>query len=938
MRTNLPVTNREVILSDETVIVSKTDLKGRITYVNKDFLEISGFSEAELIGEPHNIVRHPDMPPEAFADLWATLQAGRPWTGLVKNRCKNGDYYWVLANATPIWDGGSLVGYMSLRRRASREAIEAHERVYAQFRTGQQGSLRIDKGQAASGWRGWRDWSIARRLIILLVTLGCITAGMAGMAIYALSKSNEAATKLYNENFRGMQALSRISVLLADSRTAIAKAALGMPDPYQTIDGQTRHVRDNIAEIAKLWAEYPAAIQDETHQALVKAYVEKRENYIRQGLLAASQALDKQDFPTAWDIYTTKVELGFTAAIDQAEALRQFLVADGARSKSSADAAYDQVRLIQGSGLAVLFLIGFAASWYLLRKISGDLRDAISVLRQVAQGDYSQVVDVTRDDDIGKLLQGLQSMQTRMGFEVSEAQRTANEMTRIKIALDNVSTPVRIADASGVVIYANRALIETLRRIEPTLKAQNPAFDIDGFIGSSIGNLYANPDAALKRLATLAATADVVMDIGGRTYRVITSPVLNSAGERLGSVGEWQDRTEQLVVEREISAIVSGASAGNLECRIDPLGKDGFFLTLSEGINSLLDATQRALIATSEVLSSVAQGDLTRTIDADYAGIFGQLKEDTNATIGRLRDVVGRIKDASETINLASQEIAAGNRDLSARTEEQASSLVETASSMEELNATVRQNAENARHANDLAKSSNDIAERGGEMVKRVVSTMDDILASSQRIGDIIAVIDSIAFQTNILALNAAVEAARAGEQGRGFAVVATEVRNLAKRSADAAKEIKALITESGNRVASGAKIVQEAGSTMDQVVSSFRQVAGLVTDISHASKEQSSGIAQVTQAIGQMDEVTQQNAALVEQAAASAESLENQAQELVAAVDTFIVGGSRQQAPKIQASRAKTAGIAAPPRLGNKSQMLPEAVGNTIDDEWAEF
>ncbi len=308
----------------------------------------------------------------------------------------------------------------------------------------------------------------------------------------------------------------------------------------------------------------------------------------------------------------------------------------------------------------------------------------------------------------------------------------------------------------------------------------------------------------------------------------------------------------------------------------------------------------RPLQALRRTAQRVASGDLTQKVDADYQGIFGQLKDDTNTTIERLREVVGRIKDATEAINIASQEIAAGNADLSSRTEEQASSLEETSSAMEQLNATVRQNADNARQANDLAKTSNAGVIKGGAVVKQVVVTMGEIQASSKKISDIIGVIDSIAFQTNILALNAAVEAARAGEQGRGFAVVASEVRNLAQRSATAAKEIKTLIAESVDKVESGAKLVQEAGTTMDEVVTSFQQVAGLVTEIASASKEQSSGIEQTTQAVGQMDEVTQQNAALVEEAAAAAESLEEQARGLVQTVSMFKLaeGGTRSTLP----------------------------------------
>ncbi len=402
-----------------------------------------------------------------------------------------------------------------------------------------------------------------------------------------------------------------------------------------------------------------------------------------------------------------------------------------------------------------------------------------------------------------------------------------------------------------------------------------------------------------------------------------------------------QRRETSHKAQQEIAILIAAAAQGDFSQRLDETGKEEFFLDLTRSLNTLSQTTETGLMEIARILRAIADGDLTKNIDADYEGIFGQLKDDTNTTVERLKEVIGRIKDATEAINTASQEIAAGNTDLSSRTEEQASSLEETSSSMEQLNATVKNNAENARQANDLARSSNEIATRGGEMVKRVVSTMSDIQGSSKKIADIIGVIDSIAFQTNILALNAAVEAARAGEQGRGFAVVATEVRNLAQRSATAAKEIKTLIAESVDKVENGAHLVEQAGQTMDEVVTSFQGVATLVTDISNASREQSGGIEQVTQAVSQMDEVTQQNAALVEQAAAAAESLEEQARGLMQAVSMFKLNEAREDHYQLRAPRQKshpTSSHPGPLPTHNKPLKLPAAHANAGEDEWEEF
>ena len=356
------------------------------------------------------------------------------------------------------------------------------------------------------------------------------------------------------------------------------------------------------------------------------------------------------------------------------------------------------------------------------------------------------------------------------------------------------------------------------------------------------------------------------------------------------------------------------------------------------------------------VAQKVAAGELTSQVVVEGKDETSELLQALKDMNDSLAKTVGDVRAGTEMISTASQEIASGNADLSARTESQASSLEQTASSMEELTSTVKQNADNARQANQLAVSASSVAEKGGTVVAQVVETMGSIKASSSKIVDIIGVIDGIAFQTNILALNAAVEAARAGEQGRGFAVVATEVRNLAQRSAGAAREIKALIGDSVGKVDAGSKLVDEAGQTMDLIVTSIRQVADIMGEITAATQEQSNGIEEVNQAITQMDEMTQQNAALVEEAAAAAESMQEQAQMLAEAVSIFKLshdGAARAtatravaaprsavRAPAVAAPAARpapaaAARVAAPkPAPARKLSTAAPASG----DEWEEF
>ena len=371
------------------------------------------------------------------------------------------------------------------------------------------------------------------------------------------------------------------------------------------------------------------------------------------------------------------------------------------------------------------------------------------------------------------------------------------------------------------------------------------------------------------------------------------------AGRAARAKAEAAQRAHEAAVVAEVAAVAKAASEGDLDRRIELAGKDGFLLELCDGINRLVQLTGVALRDVAGVLAAVAEGDLTRRITAAYGGLFGELKADVNTTAGKLTEMVGNINRAAGQIAGAAGEVAAGSTDLSSRSEQQASALEETAASMEELAATVRQNAANAQQANQLAAGAREVAASGGQVVADAVAAMGRIEASSRKIGDIVGMIDEIAFQTNLLALNAAVEAARAGDAGKGFAVVAQEVRNLAQRSAQASKEIKGLINASTGEVQQGAELVKGAGKTLDEILTSVRRVADIVAEIAAASAEQASGIDQVNSAVTQMDEMTQQNAALVEESTAAAQALEQQSRELNRLMAFFHTGDRKATTDK---------------------------------------
>ena len=525
------------------------------------------------------------------------------------------------------------------------------------------------------------------------------------------------------------------------------------------------------------------------------------------------------------------------------------------------------------AGISLLaVLIGLLFAWRVARSITRPVEAVRKVMAELANGDLEIVVPYTGNRD-----------------ELGDMARTVNTLKDVSVAavragcgLDRVSANVMMADTSGVITYVNASLTEMFRIAEADIRRVKAGFNHANLLGRPLDEFH-----GISR--DLTSTYQGQAKIGRRTFTVVANPVVSKLGVRLGTVVEWRDMTDELAIEDEIREMVGTAVRGDLSHRIALEGKNGFFRLISDGINNFAGTVSEVAEELATKLSALANGDLSGRIAQNYEGVFQRLKNDYNATAEKLAEVVGRIGGSTDAMSTAAAEVSSGSADLAERTEQQASSLEETAASMEELGATVRSNADNARRANQMAGTAKQAAENGGTLAGSAVSAMKRIEDSSRKITDIIGVIDEIAFQTNLLALNAAVEAARAGEAGKGFAVVAQEVRVLAQRSAQASKEIKTLITASDNEVRDGAEMVRKAGEALNGIAENVNKVATVIAEMANASNEQASALDEINSAVAQLDEMTQKNAALVEETTAAAQSMAGQASDLKELMAFFV-------------------------------------------------
>jgi|GEM_PF-1373114 len=605
-------------------------------------------------------------------------------------------------------------------------------------------------------------------------------------------------------------------------------------------------------------------------------------------------------------------------------------------AKSSLDSTLNASIVIVLALGAVSAAIGLVIAFFLARYFASIVLKLADAAKSLATGNLEQNIEIDSGDEMGDMAHAFRSMIDYMK-EMADAARS--------LARGDVGVHINAKSADDVLGYAFNDMIEYQKDMSNTVDALSegdtsvefePKSDSDtlgnavttlrsnliSIISSDVGGLVeaASRGDLSKRIPTedkrgfykqLATGLNDLITTNDKVLKDAETVVSNMAKGDLSTkmrkdyegsfarlainVNTMQDQLRD-VIEVEVQDIAASAAKGDLTQRIELEGKHGFYSDLGEAINSLVSQCEAVISDASGVMSSIASGDLTRKIESHYEGSFQQLKEDINSTVEKLTEVVVDIKSSSGQVRVGAEEITLGNANLSQRTEQQAAALEETSSTMNEINSTTEQTSHNAREADQLAKGAAGTAEQGKKVVTEAVAAVKAIEESSKQMANIISVIDEIAFQTNLLALNASVEAARAGEQGRGFAVVADEVRTLASRSAQAASEIKSLIEDSIVKVGQGTKSVHDSGEALEEIVDSINKVATIVGEISNASQEQAMGISEVSKTVVNMDDITQQNSALVEESAAASESLSEQAKTLDSLINYFQLAQNAQR------------------------------------------
>lgn len=783
----------------------------------------------------------------------------------------------------------------------------------------------------------FRLFSLIGFMILMMTIIGLI--GLRGMY-----DSNAGLRTVYLDRAIPLDQLAEITDLNADSILHLYQAVFYDPRLEESRQNQTTFA-DHLAQITandqqatKIWKAYTETYLTPEEKVLAEEYVKLRDEFIKEKQ-AAFELYQQKRFSEA-NIFMMKTLAdkfdGLNDKVDQLKTL-QVNVAKEEFDKASGnyDLAFKLALFAVVFAVSIGSIIGYLIVRNLVKSLGAEPNTVADLAAKIAGGKLDNAMEVKPGDE-HSVLANMHFMQAQLLERITREMEEKAKALRIQNALDNASCNVMLADQDYNIIYVNKSLLAMFKAIQDDIRQEIPGFDANQLVGGNIDRFHKNPQYQRAALSKLTTSLNSNFVLGGRHLDFIAVPVMDESGERIGIVVEWRDRTNEIKIENEIKGIVEAIKMGELSERLRTDDKSGFYQTISVEINQLTETVDSVFVDIAGVMQKMSAGDLSQKITHSYAGIYDSCKNDINLTLEKLREVFTQIQDSASFISQSSNEISSGNNNLSQRAEQQAANLQETASSMEELTSTVKHNADNALQANQITQQARSLAEQGGDVVNSAILAMQEINDSSNKIAAIIGVIDEIAFQTNLLALNASVEAARAGENGRGFSVVATEVRNLAQRSANAARESKSLIQNSIQKVRNGSDFVNQTGKSLNDIVSAVQQVSGIVAEIASASGEQSAGIEQVNQAVAQMDEITQQNAALAEQAAAASISMNEQTTHMGNLLAFFHLGQQNQRPANIMPSPA----IKSAPQPKVKVPAKPTAISAhaDVDSEWDEF